>query len=214
MSSVAALRASIHLMQVPSSVRAVRQAPLPDGMEFLLLVAARDAAAIAEAVHVTGRTPDFIANAAAFFVEQILFAPGADCYRVLGAMPGIPTAALRRHMALLMRWAHPDVTVVSAQSLFVNRVTSAWEELKAPERRAVYDQKFAPKQTAVVSGTSSQTASARHTMNPIKKARQAFKRARADDQSPRDPVKARDLSAGRSQTFWRTMRHLIARVRP
>ena len=77
--------------------------------------------------------------AAAFFIEQILFAPDADSYRVLGANSQANAAELRRNVALLLKWLHPDVDQSGDRSVFVGRVTTAWNNIKTPERRAAYD---------------------------------------------------------------------------
>jgi curved DNA-binding protein CbpA len=87
-----------------------------------------------------GRSHDEIHEAAAFFIEQVLLHPNADSYRVLGATPEATTAELRRNMALLMRWLHPDKDPEGRRSMFVNRVTRAWDDLKTADRRASYDQ--------------------------------------------------------------------------
>ena len=42
-------------------------------------------------------------------------------------------------MALLLRWLHPDIVHNGDRSIFVGRVTGAWESLKTRERRARYD---------------------------------------------------------------------------
>jgi hypothetical protein len=133
-----AVRVAIDLIQMPSRARMIRQAPLPDGMSMLLRIAAMEPEATAEAAKLTGRTADVVLRAAAFFVEQILLAPDADSYRVLGATPQSSSSDLRRNMALLVRWLHPD-TKISDRSAFVNRVTFAWDDLKTAERRAAYD---------------------------------------------------------------------------
>jgi hypothetical protein len=135
----AAVRVAIDLLQIPSRVRMVRQTPLPEGMGLLLRVAACDNGAIAEAAAITGRSEPLIAEAAAFFVEQILLAPEADSYRVLGGMAASPSTDLRRNMALLVRWMHPDVAKGADRSKFVSRVTYAWDDVKTPERREAYD---------------------------------------------------------------------------
>jgi curved DNA-binding protein CbpA len=80
-----------------------------------------------------------VSAAAAFFIEQILLFPGADSYRVLGARQAATAGELRRNMALLLRWLHPDLDPKGERSIFAGRVTKAWEDLKTPERRAVYD---------------------------------------------------------------------------
>jgi curved DNA-binding protein CbpA len=42
-------------------------------------------------------------------------------------------------MALLIRWLHPDQNNGAERSVFVARVTRAWNELKNDNRRAAYD---------------------------------------------------------------------------
>jgi hypothetical protein len=84
-------------------------------------------------------------DAAIFFIEQILLSRNADSYRVLGASRESSHAELRYHMALLMRWLHPDVVSEGAshaclgRSIYASRVTKAWEAVKTDERREVYD---------------------------------------------------------------------------
>jgi hypothetical protein len=143
MDDAAALRVAIDLFHVPSRVRALRSSPLPRGVSFLLEIAAGDEAAEAQAVALTGRDRSVIKRAAAFFIEQILLAPDADSYRVLGSSERADSADLRRNMALLLRWLHPDKDPHNDRSLFAARVTRAWNDLKTPERRAAYDASFA-----------------------------------------------------------------------
>ncbi|MEQ1718407.1 MAG: DnaJ domain-containing protein [Hyphomicrobium sp.] len=135
----AALRSAISLVSMPSQVRTMRAAPLPEGTVLLLSVAAGDAAALDEAVELSGRAPEAVRSAAAFYIEQILLGPQSDSYRVLGAQPTAAANELRTHMALLMRWLHPDLDGNSEQTVFARRVTRAWEDLKTAERRETYD---------------------------------------------------------------------------
>src|SRR5262249_22574886 len=83
---------------------------------------------------------EVVRQAAGFFIEQILFAPDADSYRVLGASPQASSAELRRNIGFLLRWLHPDLDLRGERSIFIGRVTAAWNDLKTPERRADYDQ--------------------------------------------------------------------------
>jgi DnaJ-class molecular chaperone len=46
---------------------------------------------------------------------------------------------LRQNLALLLRWLHPDISENAQRSIFVTRVTTAWNDLKTPEKRAAYD---------------------------------------------------------------------------
>jgi hypothetical protein len=139
MGGAPALKVAIDLMQVPSRVRHIRSQPLPDGVVMLLQILAGDPEAESKAAELTGKSLDIVREAAAFFIEQILFCHGADSYRVLGANKDVTSSELRRNMALLLRWLHPDIDRFSERSLFVGRVIRAWDNLKTPERRAAYD---------------------------------------------------------------------------
>jgi hypothetical protein len=140
MGEAAALRLALELLYMPSRVRALKASPLPDGVAVLLRIAAGEEAAAAEAAELSGRSPAVVRNAAAFFLEQILLFPEADSYRVLGATRNASGEELRRNMALLMRWLHPDVVHQQAErTIFAGRVTRAWENLKTPDRRSAYD---------------------------------------------------------------------------
>src|SRR5215468_384706 len=134
-----ALRLAIDLLHVPSRVRQIRVDPLPEGVVFLLRIAAGDSTAMREATRTTDRPAEVIRDAAAFFIEQILLTADSDSYRVLGASPDASPSELRHNMALLIKWLHPDSAREGPQSVFVNRVTMAWDDLKTPERRAAYD---------------------------------------------------------------------------
>ena len=134
-----ALRVAIDLFQVPSRVRHVREDALPEDMAALLRIAAGEADAVAAAVETTGRSPELLRKAATFYIEQILLAPGSDSYRVLGCTPSATSGDLRRNLALILRWLHPDVRGPSEGGVFAQRVTSAWETLKTAERRQSYD---------------------------------------------------------------------------
>ncbi len=144
MRDAGALIIATQMLRRPTLARVVRDAPLPKGMTFLLEIAAGDADALTCARSLTGDAPERLTEAACFFVEQVLFAHRTDCYRILGATSTASTADLRRHMALLMRWVHPDKNGSSHsrqidRSVFVARITEAWQTLKTEERRAAYN---------------------------------------------------------------------------
>jgi hypothetical protein len=140
MSDRMALKVAINLLLVPSQVRLVRLEPLPDGVVMLLRIAAGDREAEQAASALADRSRETVRHAAAFFIEQILFAPDADSYRILGADPQAGANELRRNLALLMRWLRPDLDPRGERSVFSTRVTGAWNNLKTPARRAAYDE--------------------------------------------------------------------------
>jgi hypothetical protein len=139
MNTPAAVKVAIDLVQVPSRVRHQQSRPLPDGVVMVLRIAAGDEGALSEASNAVDRPPALVRTAAAFFIEQILLCPDADSYRVLGATQVATAGELRRNMALLLRWLHPDANRQSDRSIFAGHVTKAWEDLKTPERRNAYD---------------------------------------------------------------------------
>jgi hypothetical protein len=133
------IRVAIELLHVPSRVRITRTEPLPAGVELLLRIAAGDAEAEGMAIASTGRPRELVRQSAVFFIEQVLLCPNSDSYRVLGADSKASSGELRRNMALLIKWLHPDKDPQGQRSLFASRVIRAWDDLKTPKRRASYD---------------------------------------------------------------------------
>ncbi len=151
MTEASALRVALDLKHVPSRVHVARKAPLPRGMDVLLQIAAGEGGVAASAAEAMDRDLGVVREAAAFFIEQILLAPGADSYRVLGTTSEATPQELRRHMALMMKWLHPDAGDPTGRSAFAARVTSAWEDLKTPQRRQAYDRaQYTAQQTVLL----------------------------------------------------------------
>src|SRR5690606_22492284 len=113
-------------------------------MELLLRLAGGDADLAERGARASGETPEVVSEAAAFFLQQVLFAPDADSYRVLGVAPEAPTELIKRHYRLLVRWLHPDRHAGDAwESLYADRVNRAWQNLRHPDKRAEYDRQRA-----------------------------------------------------------------------
>ena len=115
----------------------------------MLEIAAGDDEALRDATAVTQQSEATLRQAAGFYIEQVLLSQDADYFRVLGCSRESPQSDLRRHMALIMRWLHPDIVSneVPAQgfdkSIYANRVTKAWEGIKTGSRRAAYEASLA-----------------------------------------------------------------------
>lgn len=167
-----AVLVATQIVRQPNLVRMVRASQLPNGMTLLLEIAAGDAQAIEQGQRLTGWATAELIHAAGFFMEQILFTERASYYRVLGAYRTMSQADLRYHMTLLMRWIHPDARPADSlnrvdRSVFITRITAAWETLKSTERRLAYDTSLAP-----VGSSPSAPRSTRHSklaLRPIKK---------------------------------------------
>jgi hypothetical protein len=130
---------ALDLLNAPAGVKQLRASPLPRDVELLLRIAAGEQDAIAKAATATRQSTHKIREAAGFYIEQIMLYPDADHYRVLGAQPTASIAELRRNMALLVRWLHPDRHDGGDRSVFAGRVTKAWSDLKTEDKRAAYN---------------------------------------------------------------------------
>lgn len=139
MANDAAIRSALELLMLPTRVKTVRGETLPDGIDEVLRVVAGDKHLIAALAQTTGRSPDTLHQAAAFYIEQVLLHPDADFYRNLGSSPGASNQDLRQRMALLMAWLHPDKGVSTARQALAQRVMDAWHSLSNDARRADYD---------------------------------------------------------------------------
>ncbi|MCK0206425.1 J domain-containing protein [Starkeya koreensis] len=140
-----ALEAALALLKDPVVAHRLPQVPLPDGVAVVLAAAIGDEQVLGLVSRRYGKSQEVIREAASFYVEQALLAPGGDSYRVLGASRKATHEELRRNMALLMRWLHPDLQALRGTAASVNRevfsarVTAAWGDLKSDEKRASYD---------------------------------------------------------------------------
>lgn len=139
MSADDALKVALSLMAVPTQIKAARIGELPSGINLLLSVAVGDLEACQMWAKRLERDETELVKAAEFFIEQVLLFPGSDSYRALGSAPSATPAELRANMALLMRWLHPDVRRSEKRSTLANRVLSAWEDIKTPDKRRAYD---------------------------------------------------------------------------
>jgi len=126
-----ALKAALDLLRMPSQVRVMRSAPLPPGVLLLLRLAAAETEAEREAEKINKCAPDANRDAAIFFIEQVLLASNSDPYRVLGLDDTATATELRRHMAYLLKWLHPDLSGDPHKARLARKVLIAWSELKA-----------------------------------------------------------------------------------
>jgi hypothetical protein len=148
-----AMNLAVRLLQNPAMVRRVRRQPLPNELTNLLEIATGNENALNEAATSTTLSPERLQDAAGFFIEQILLHHRADSYRVLGVSHDAERALVARHLRLIMKWLHPDAIHAGGtdsggseatidRSVFVSRVTGAWENLKTDTRRRAYDEQL------------------------------------------------------------------------
>lgn len=134
-----ALRIALDLAAAPMLTSLAARQPLPPGMITVLKIAGGCEATLGEAVAVTGEPPEKIRRTVTLFLQNVLFTPDADSYRILGAERSATQAELRDHMRWLMKWLHPDRERSAWEASLALKVSAAWDDLKSPERRQRYD---------------------------------------------------------------------------
>lgn len=141
-----AIDCALNLYANPSLVRAYQQRNLPPDMHQLLQAATGLGSGAYDAAG-SGASSTHLEEAASFFIEQVLLDQESDSFRVLGCGRDASYQDLRRNMALLMHWLHPDslpaMRGATGRGVFATRVTRAWNDLKSDERRNAYVQALA-----------------------------------------------------------------------
>ena len=136
-----ALDQALAFWRAPALLANARHRPLPDDVLDVVRIAAGDSNAAEQGAAATGTDPGELTEASAFYLQQLLFAPGTDSYRVLGVNPGTPDARIKEHYRWLVRWLHPDRNPDEWEALYADRVNRAWQDLRTPDKRAAYDAK-------------------------------------------------------------------------
>ncbi|HEY9147029.1 MAG TPA: J domain-containing protein, partial [Thiobacillus sp.] len=134
-----ALDQALAFWRAPALLANARHRPLPDDVLDVVRIAAGDSNAAGQGAEATGADPGELTEAAAFYLQQLLFAPGTDSYRVLGVNPGADDARIKEHYRWLVRWLHPDRNPDEWEALYADRVNRAWQDLRTPAKRAAYD---------------------------------------------------------------------------
>ena len=136
-----ALDWALALARAPAERHALRERPLPEGIEGLLQIAAGNqrGAALQAAIARTGESEVELVEIVRFYLREVMFHANADAYRVLGLTAGADSAQIKAHHRLLQQWLHPDRQTSDWDAIFSARVNVAWDALRSPERRARYD---------------------------------------------------------------------------
>jgi hypothetical protein len=122
---------ALDLARMPALARSSAVSVLPPNIIELMRIAAASAEACQAAVAKTGEPAPVIIEAARFYLQQLLFRPGADCYRILGIEPTASRETARSHMRWLLEWLHPDRNHNSWDAVYAERVLKAWREVSA-----------------------------------------------------------------------------------
>lgn len=139
MEQTTAVRQALEVYKFPRRLATVRAMPLPSDVNSLLRAVSdgqEDHDLLADISVATALNPKEVVE---FYIQQVLLHPAADAYRTLGVRPGAQRAVIRRNMALLLRWLHPDHNHNEDRTIYMGRVLEAWEQIKTADRRQSYD---------------------------------------------------------------------------
>jgi hypothetical protein len=124
---------ALDLARMPALARSSAVPPLPPNIVELMRIAAASSEACRAAVAQTGEPRHVVIESARFYLQQVLFRPDADCYRILGVQPATSRATAREHMRWLLEWLHPDRNNNnnSWDAVYAERVLKAWREVSS-----------------------------------------------------------------------------------
>ncbi len=123
-----AIDLALDLARMPAIAPSMAAAPLPVDVLEVIQIAAESQDACRAAALATRQPEPVLVEAARFYVQQILFPPEADCYRVLGIRPGDSREVARLHMRWLLQWIHPDRNG-GWDAVYAKRILKAWREV-------------------------------------------------------------------------------------
>jgi hypothetical protein len=124
-----AIELALDLARMPALARSSIIPPLPPNIIELMRIAAASPEACKAAAARTGEPTGVVIEAARFYLQQVLFRPDADCYRILGIQRTASRATARDHMRWLLEWLHPDRNHNSWDAVYAERVLKAWREV-------------------------------------------------------------------------------------
>jgi hypothetical protein len=128
--SLDALTAALAVAARRTRLVACRNAPMPQGIELLVRVAAGNEPAPAE----LGADRDYVRAAAIYYLEKVLWEDG-DPYRVLGLNRPSPPAETAARLWTFMDWLQPYIGTTHPEARFADRVLDAWDIVHAAETR-------------------------------------------------------------------------------
>jgi hypothetical protein len=123
-----AIDLALDLTRMPALARTSVTPPIPPDVVELMRIAALCPQSCQAAVAKTGESTQVLVEAARFYLQQVLFRPDADCYRILGIEPSASRATARSHMRWLLKWLHPDHNG-TWDAVYAERVLKAWREV-------------------------------------------------------------------------------------
>lgn len=133
-----ALELALALYRAPIQRFALRGRALPGDIGVVIHLASGTQPFLREAATRRCESEETILEAARFYLQQVLFEPESDAYRVLGLAPGAQPERIREHYHWLQSWLHPDRRGEDWEALLATRVNWAWQHLRNEAGRSAY----------------------------------------------------------------------------
>ncbi len=127
-----AIGLALDLARMPALAASNAGSAIPADILDLMRLAAASPQACCDAEIATGVPAQVLTETARFFLQQVLFRPNADCYRILGLQPGSSREVARCHMRWLLEWLHPDRNS-GLDGVYAERVLKAWREISSSD---------------------------------------------------------------------------------
>lgn len=123
-----ALDMALDLARMPAFAQPMSVAPLAADISEVIRIAAGSPDDCRAAALSTGMSEKALVEAARFYLQQVLFRPNADCYRILGIGPDASRESARDHMRWLLQWLHPDRNG-GWEAIYAKQIVKAWREV-------------------------------------------------------------------------------------
>lgn len=140
-----AIHLALDLLRMPALAPVMRRQALPSDLLDAIRVASGCPEALETALATTCEPVHVIRAAAAFYLQEMLFFPGASPHRNLGVMAGASKAQTRLHMRWLLRWLHPDHNSDEMATLLAKRVIKAWRDIASDTQERPISQRSNPR---------------------------------------------------------------------
>ncbi|HET9033540.1 MAG TPA: DnaJ domain-containing protein [Dokdonella sp.] len=137
--SMDALELALALHQAPIQRFALRERPLPKNLGLAIQIASASQPQLSEAAERFSESEETILEAVRFFLQQVLFEPGTDAYRIFGVAANAGAQEIREHHVWLQRWLHPDRRGEDWEAVLSTKVNWAWQQLRNEASRDEYD---------------------------------------------------------------------------
>lgn len=135
-----ALELALALYRAPAQRFVLRDRGLPPDIGQVIRLASGNPELLQHAARRLREPESVVLEAVRFYLQQVLFDPDADAYRVLGLESNAPYERVREHYHWLQRWLHPDRRGDDWDALYAKRVNGAWNHLRNDTARHAYDQ--------------------------------------------------------------------------